>query len=461
MASEPPDPDLALARPQAKDLLASPPPPPPAHGQASAVVCLEDKAAKPSKKISPHNRLKESQMQTALRMVSDKQEVSQLPIAWITEISVLGTNQSGEEITTTHWVKRVYRADANAKDWRKDSSFKVTDSCTKHSSPPVPANLFSTGCAKTLQAPGEPINSCPLGEYDAHEHLLKQLAVRDARATLNFCIGVKIEEPDDAVLEMINQNIIRDFGADALQLTKEQVVTWVFHEKMITTAFAAAIKTKMTTYQRICKDLIDMIKYRDTRFEQAFPPNSPVGVALQLLRSIVLRIDRSEFVPTSAEVKILDVILDDKLIRSQSPVLASPGAGKEPVLLKGVEALMANINIGILCRIKDIVKKKPEMPRHAPLGQVIGGKKAVAKRKREEEQEERKREEGEEQLSRRMHAGVMHVFSHLPLSVLKTLHGKQEDRSRLTGTPSKKVVLNKLCEYAVEYATQQSTSNSE
>ena len=74
MASEPPDSDLALARPQAKDLLASPPPPPPAHGQASAVVRLEDKAAKPSKKISPHNRLKESQMQTALRMVSDKQE---------------------------------------------------------------------------------------------------------------------------------------------------------------------------------------------------------------------------------------------------------------------------------------------------------------------------------------------------------------------------------------------------
>ena len=358
-------------------------------------------------------------MSAALKIAhEDEESVSQLPIMWSKVLPGIASDEKGEAITATHWVQRSYTNDAVAMDWRKDCS--MMDTGTKQLSAPPDAQLFNTGCANTLQDPSEKIASSraevgTLATVDdtatGRAHLLKQMLVRSARATMSFCIGFAIEEPNDQQLTLINTNIRRDFGDSAPQLSKEQVLTWVFHEKMITQAFAQAIRAKMTVYQRVNKDLLDLIKFHDTRYEQTFAGSTPVGAALLMLRHIVLN---ANYTPTAEDIGVLTPILDLEHVRvkRQKQVTVST-LGGAAVTLTGMHALVANMNISTLVRIKDRVGKK--LPRRGPAGE---GVRAAAKRKRVQRQEE---------LGDQMVLAVAEfVLGPLSNKVLKALHEKKQ-----------------------------------
>tara|TARA_B100000795_G_C22741758_1_gene415661 strand:- start:248 stop:820 length:573 start_codon:yes stop_codon:yes gene_type:complete len=83
--------------------------------------------------------------------------------------------------------------------------------------------------------------------------------VRVARASLNYCIELAFDGLNDDNMADLNAAISVSRTTTSKELTKEEVSCWVFHKIPLISHDRNAYKLAMASYQRITKDVLDML----------------------------------------------------------------------------------------------------------------------------------------------------------------------------------------------------------
>ena len=401
-------------------------PPPAAATEASAAASAAAQPPPPSQQLTLENGSKRAAKRaTVMQAMPHGQELSLISIMLRKE----GTGH----------VRQVYKEDTRAIDWREASS-RADDGGVI--SPPVavnPAPLFGSGPPKTLVDPNTLLNpkkkkknpkdvvrhaaqSVDAVNAATRKHTVAQMAVRAARRADGYCYEVDIALPTPEKLALMNAAIQKMFenppaaateasAAAAAQppilqlraprLTAEQAHCWVYHEQKITKELASAMNKSWSKYQLLNTDVIDILTYFGTRYEEAFGQTTAKGKALMMLREVVLRGKGPVIVTGDSQhadaacggdglhhelmtedcADAMKIVLDPSDVSSQAGVNVKCWPGAEFVYLEGVRALATQITFTHLVHTRDLLAKL--MPKRQRQGSKPGNGKSKRRRTRE------------------------------------------------------------------------------
>ena len=296
--AEPPGP-ISLEGSETNDMSEAPSPPPRAPAAALAIAdgvaplqqLTIGTAPPPSStgQAPPANSKPYAQRMFAQKRQGEELgSVTLVSIMWrvVTQVSQSRSPQLSSAIGTDalaqvkpQFIEQRYKTGTTAANWR-DAAYMEDGKSSQYEIPPD-ASLFGTGVARSLLPPSEVMTNTtgakrrkagtPPVYTDYPEELKKQLAVRIGRKALQFTVGMEIKEPTSEQLQVINTSITNVMtDTHARLLTAPEVECWVFHEREITHAMAAAMKDKMNKYQRQNNDTIDLLTWHGTGFAEAF-----------------------------------------------------------------------------------------------------------------------------------------------------------------------------------------------